>query len=66
MQNIIYKGGAFNNARESHTAKRLAVFYELTHNSLKYLEWNLVQEKLDGFFPQLKDAILSFGKCLNY
>jgi len=35
----------------------------LTHNSPKYLEWNLLRE-IERIFP-LKCAILSFGKCLK-
>jgi len=38
---------------------------KLTHNSPKYLEWNLALEEFEGFFP-LNCAILSFQKCLNY
>jgi len=37
----------------------------LTRNSPKYFEWNLAYEKFERFFP-LNNAILSFGKCLNY
>jgi len=37
----------------------------LTQNIPKYLEWNLAQEKSEGFFP-LKYAISSFRKCPNY
>jgi len=37
----------------------------LTHNSPKYSEKNLAQEKSEGFFP-FKHEILSFEKCLNY
>jgi len=37
----------------------------LTHNSPKYLEWNLPSEELKGFFP-LKYAILGFLTRLNY
>jgi len=36
----------------------------LTHNSPKYLERNLAEEKFGGFLP-LNYAISSFGKCLN-
>jgi len=39
-------------------------FARLTHNSPKYLERNLAQEKTKGFFP-MKYAILSYGKCPN-
>jgi len=37
----------------------------LTHNSPKYLEWNLAYEKLKRFFL-LRHAISSFGIGLNY
>jgi len=37
----------------------------LTHNSPKYLEWNLAFRKFEGFFP-LNYAVLSFERCLNY
>jgi len=37
----------------------------INHDSQKFWEWNLAKEKLKGFSPQ-KNAILSFGKCLNY
>jgi len=36
----------------------------LNHNSPKYLEWNLAEEILEGFFS-IKYAIFSFGKCPN-
>jgi len=39
--------------------------FALTHNSQKYLEWNLASEKLDGFFPLKYYAISSFEKCFN-
>jgi len=37
------------------------LYRKLTQNSPKYLEWNLAEEKLEGFFP-LKYKILSFWK----